>query len=53
MFDFTLQLEFGLKFKNIRKHDDGKPRPIVAKFLRCQDKEFIRKSAYLLKGTKF
>ena len=35
-----------------RKRDDGKPRPIVAKFLRYQDKEFIRKSAYLLKGTK-
>lgn len=36
-----------------RKCDDGKPRPIVAKFLRYQDKEFIRKKAYLLKGTKF
>ena len=36
-----------------RKRDDGKPRPIVAKFLRYQDKEFIRKKAYLLKGTKF
>ena len=36
-----------------RKRDDGKPRPIVAKFLRYQDKEFIRKSAHLLKGTKF
>ena len=34
-----------------RKRDDGKPRPIVAKFLRYQDKEFIRKSANLLKGT--
>ena len=34
------------------KRDDGKPRPIVAKFLRYQDKEYIRKSAYLLKGTK-
>ena len=31
--------------------DDGKPPPIVAKFLRYQDKEFIRNSAYLLKGT--
>ena len=36
-----------------RKRDDGKPQPIVAKFLRYQDKEFIRKSAYLLEGTKF
>lgn len=36
-----------------RKRDDGRPRPIVAKFLRYQDKEFIRKKAYLLKGTKF
>ena len=35
-----------------RKRDNGKPRPIVVKFLRYQDKEFIRKS-YLLKGTKF
>ena len=35
-----------------RKHDDGKPRPIVAKFLRYQDKEFIRKSANLLKDLK-
>ena len=35
-----------------RKCDDGKPRPIVAKFLCYQDKEFICKSAYLLKGTK-
>ena len=26
---------------------------MVAKFLRYQDKEFIRKSEYLLKGTKF
>ena len=34
------------------KWDDGKPRPIAAKFLRYQDKEYIRKSAYLLKGTK-
>ena len=34
------------------KRDDGKPRPIVAKFLRYQDEEYIRKSAYLLKGTK-
>lgn len=34
------------------KRDDGKPRPIVAKLLRYQDKEYIRKSAYLLKGTK-
>ena len=34
------------------KRDDEKPRPIVAKFLRYQDKEYIRKSAYLLKGTK-
>lgn len=34
------------------KREDGKPRPIVAKFLRFQDKEYIRKSAYLLKGTK-
>ena len=34
-----------------RKRDDGKPRPIMAKFLRYQDKEFIRKSANLLKGT--
>ena len=31
------------------KRDDGKPRPIVAKFLRYQDKEYIRKSAYLLR----
>ena len=31
-----------------RKRDDGKPRPIIAKFLHYQDKEFIRKSAYLL-----
>jgi len=36
-----------------RKRDDGKPRPIVVKFLSYQDKEFIHKSAYLLKGTKF
>ena len=36
-----------------RKRGDGKPRPIVTKFLRYRDKEFIRKSAYLLKGTKF
>ena len=35
-----------------RKRDDGKPRPIVTKFLRYQDKEFIRKSGNLLKGTK-
>ena len=34
------------------KRNDEKPRPIVAKFLRYQDKEYIRKSAYLLKGTK-
>ena len=34
------------------KRDDGKPRPIVAKFLRYQDKEYIRRSAYLLKGSK-
>ena len=34
------------------KRDDGKPRPIVAKFLRYQDKEYIWKSVYLLKGTK-
>ena len=34
------------------KRDDGKPRPIIAKFLRYQDKEYIRKSAYLVKGTK-
>ena len=27
-------------------------RPLVAKFLRYQDKEFIRRSAHLLKGTK-
>ena len=36
-----------------RKHDDEKPRPIVAKFLRYQDREFICKSAYLFKGTRF
>ena len=35
-----------------RKREDGKPRAIVAKFLRYQDKEYIRKSAHLLKGTK-
>ena len=35
-----------------RKREDGKPRAIVAKFLRYQDKEDIRKSAHLLKGTK-
>lgn len=34
------------------KRDDGKPRPIVVKFLRYQDKEYVRKSAYLLKGTR-
>ena len=34
-----------------RKSDDGKPRPIVIKFLRYQDKEFVRKSANLVKGT--
>ena len=34
------------------KQDDGKPQPIVAKFLRYHNKEYIRKSAYLLKGTK-
>ena len=36
------------------KKDDGRPRPIVIKFLRYQDKarEYVRKSAYLLKGTK-
>lgn len=35
-----------------RKRDDaGKPRLIVAKSLRYQDKEFIRNSTYLLKGT--
>ena len=34
------------------KRDDGKPRPIVVKFLCCQDKEYVRKSAYLLKGTR-
>ena len=34
-----------------RKREDGKPRAIVAKFLRYQDKEHIRKSAHLLKGT--
>lgn len=32
--------------------DDRKPRLIVAKFLRYQDKEYIWSSAYLLKGTK-
>ena len=36
-----------------RKRDDWKPRSVVVKFLRYQDKEFIHKSAYLLKGTKF
>ena len=35
-----------------RKREDGKPRAIVAKFLRYQDKEYIRKSAHLLKGTR-
>ena len=35
-----------------RKREDEKPRAIVAKFLRYQDKEYIRKSAHLLKGTK-
>lgn len=34
-----------------RKREDGKPRAIVAKFFRYQDKEHIRKSAHLLKGT--
>ena len=34
------------------KSDDGKPQPVVAKFLRYQNKEYIWKSAYLLKGTK-
>ena len=34
------------------KQDDRKPPPNVAKFLRYQDKEYIQKSAYLLKGTK-
>ena len=35
-----------------RKPDTGKPRAIVVKFLRFQDKEYIRKSAHLLKRTK-
>lgn len=30
----------------------GKPRPIVAKFLRYNDREDIRRNAYKLKGTK-
>ena len=32
-----------------RKRCDGKPRPFVTQFLRCQDKEVIRNLAYLIK----
>ena len=35
-----------------KKTDAHKPRPIVVKFLRFQDKEFIRKSAHVLKGSR-
>ena len=50
--DKSNQIEIERAHRLGGKRDDGKPRPIVAKFLRYQDKECIRKSAYLLKGTK-
>ena len=50
--DKSNQIEIERAHRFDGKRDDGKPRPIVAKFLRYQDKECIRKSAYLLKGTK-
>jgi len=34
------------------KKRGGKPRPVVARFLRYQDRERIRKAAYNLKGSK-
>ena len=46
------EIEFERAHRLGGKRDDGKPRPIVAKFLRYQGKEYIWKSAYLLKGTK-
>ncbi|KAK3746094.1 hypothetical protein QZH41_004619 [Actinostola sp. cb2023] len=34
------------------KKVDSKTRPIIAKFRRYQDKEYIRQRAYMLKGSK-
>ncbi|XP_028519031.1 protein unc-13 homolog C-like [Exaiptasia diaphana] len=36
----------------IGKKTSGKPRPIVSKFLRYQDREEVRRNAYKLKGSK-
>ena len=51
--DANNEIEIEREHRVGRKRDDWKSRPIVAKFLRYQDNEFIRKSEYLLKGTKF
>ena len=50
--DKSNEIEIERVHRLVGKRDDGKPRPIVAKFLRYQGKEYIWKSAYLLKGTK-
>ena len=50
--DENQEIEIERAHRIERKRDDGKPRPIVVKFLRYQDKEYVRKSAYLLKGTR-
>ena len=50
--DKSNEIEIERAHRLVGKRDDGKPRPIVAKFLRYQGKEYIWKSAYLLKGTK-
>ena len=46
------QIEIERAHRMGKKTDAHKPRPIVAKFLRFQDKEFIRKSAHVLKGSR-
>ncbi|XP_020903896.2 protein unc-13 homolog C [Exaiptasia diaphana] len=46
---WTVEIE---RSHRMGKRREEKPRPIVAKFLRWQDKERVRKSAYKLKGTK-
>lgn len=35
-----------------KKTDPNKPQPVSVKFLQFQDKEFIRKSAHVLKGSQ-
>ena len=51
-FDANNEIEIERGHRQGRKCDDGKPRLMEVKFVRYQDKEFIRNSAYLLKESQ-